>query len=222
MIVFGTAVSDRATYERVALPGIRLAAEADSVVLVEEGHDSIQRPYNLMMERAGGYDDLEALVLLHQDLELTDDSLPRRVRALLADVRAGVVGSFGARDLTLHRWTETTDLHGTAALPGAERRFSSGPREVDVVDGSLLAIAPWAVRAVRFDEALAESFHGYDIDLCQRIRAIGGRVICDDIPYVHHMAKRDDHDAVRRAGVDLAKMWDPELRPREWAAAFQR
>lgn len=221
MIVFGTAVSDRATYERFALPGIRRAAEPNSVVLANEGYDSIQRPYNMLMEEAGARDDLEALVLLHQDFELTDDSLVRRIRPLLADRRAGLVGSLGGRGVSLHRWTETTDLYGTAVIPGGARRFSSGAQRVDVVDGSLLVVAPWVVRALRFDEALAENFHGYDIDLCLRVRAMGGAVICDDIPYFHHMSQREDHDSVRLAGIRLARMWEPALRPREWESAFQ-
>lgn len=221
MIVFGAAVSDRETYERFALTGIRRVAEPDSVIVPHEGHASIQAPYNMLMEQAAGYDDLEALVLLHQDLELLDDSLLRRVRALFADPRVGVVGSFGGRSISLHRWTETTDLYGSAVVPGIERRFNPGPAEVEVVDGQLLVVAPWAVRSLRFGESLAKNFHGYDVDFCWRVRAVGGTAVCDDIPYCHHTAKRKDHDAIRRAGIDLALMWDPALRPPEWQAAFQ-
>jgi hypothetical protein len=221
LIFFGTAVTDQDAYERIALPGIRRVSEPDSIVRTLHGYDSIQRPYNLLMEEAAAREDLEALVLLHQDFELTDGSLSRRVRPLLADQRNGVVGSFGGREIVPHRWTETTQLHGTAVVPGLQRHFGSGPEEVEVVDGSLLVIAPWVTRAVRFNEALARNFHGYDVDFCFRVRAVGGRVVCDDIPYIHRMSPRDDHDAVRLAGLDLATMWDPALRPREWAPAFQ-
>lgn len=223
MIVFGSAVSDRAVYERYALPGIRRAAEPDSVVVAHEGFDSIQRPYNMLMEQAAAHDDLEALVLLHQDLELLDDSLPARVRRVLADPRVGVVGSLGARNIPLHRWTETdmSDLYGTAVLETIERRFSSGSHEVEATDGQLLVIAPWAVRALRFGEDLARNFHGYDVDFCMRVRSVGGTVICDDIPYCHYASRWDDHEAIRLAGIDLALMWDAAIRPREWDPAFQ-
>ena len=37
--------------------------------------------------------------------------------------------------------------------------------EVDTVDGFVLALSPWAVRNVRFDESLGQ-LHGYDFDFC--------------------------------------------------------
>jgi hypothetical protein len=222
MIVFGTAISDEETYERVAQPGIRRASEHDSLVMTRKGHDSIQSPYNEMLEEAASLPDLEALVLLHQDLELTDDSLPERSRRLMRDGRVGLIGALGGKGSRLHLWTEPEELFGTAKVPGFEVRYSDDPREVDGVDGALLVIAPWVVRSVRFADALAENFHGYDVDFALRVRAVGGKVVCDDIPYCHHMAVRNDHDALRLAGIDLATMWDPELRPREWAAAFRR
>jgi GT2 family glycosyltransferase len=221
MIAFGTAVSHDETYERVALPGIRRAAEPDCHVLVRTGHDSIQRPYNEMLDEAAGLPDLEALVLLHQDFELTDDSLPARIRRVMRDPRVGLIGSLGGRTSRLHCWTEPDQLSGTAMAPGVETRHSTGTHEVDAVDGSLLVIAPWVVRSVRFAESLAPNFHGYDVDFSFRVRAVAGKVVCDDIPYFHHMSLRTDHDAIRLAGIDLARMWDTSLRPVEWSAAFE-
>jgi len=226
MIVFGTAISDRTTYEEIALPGIRRAAEPDSAIIVREGYDSIQRPYNEIMDEAAALPDLEALVLLHQDLELTDGSLPARIRRLSGDPRIGLIGSFGARDVRLHcgfAVAKTETLFGTASVEGFEARHSSGAHEVELVDGSLLVVSPWATRSIRFYEPLAEHFHGYDIDFSQRVRAAGGRVICDDIPYVHRMRRpyTDDDRAAYRAmcGV-ISRMWEPEIRPAEWAPAF--
>lgn len=220
MIAFGVATSDRAQYERLALPGIRRAAEEGSLLLERSG-DSIQRAYNQMMLEAEGRDDLEALVLLHQDLELIDDSLPQRVRRILRDPRVGLVGALGARDFSPHVWPAARELYGTFAEPTGTRRFSSDPQEVKGVDGILLVLAPWVVRGLRFNEALAQGFHGYDVDMSLRVRAHGGIVICDDIPYFHHRDSTEDYDAQRRAGVALAHMWDPALRPQEWDSAFQ-
>jgi GT2 family glycosyltransferase len=224
MLAFGTAISDRDAYDRFAAAGISRAAEPGSAILTRSGRDSIQQPYNEMLEEAADITDLEALVLLHQDLELTDDSLPARLRAQLRDPRVGLVGLLGGRSTMLHLWTKTEDLYGTSMAPGVEARHSTGSHEVDAVDGSLLAIAPWAVRSLRFSEALADDFHGYDVDFSMRVRAAGGRVICDDIPYFHHMSPQtpNDVEAIGRAGVALARMWDPALRPPEWEAAFQR
>jgi hypothetical protein len=223
MIAFGSAVSDEAIFERVALPGIRQVIEPDSVVLTRVGYDSIQRPYNEMLDEAAARDDLEALVLLHQDLELLDDSLLRRARAALRDPRVGVVGLFGGRRAPLTCWTDAGRLFGREMSPTSSIHHSAGSHEVEIVDGSLLVLAPWVVRTVRFSEALASDFHGYDFDFCLRVRALGGRVVCSDAPYFHHMRRPwSDAGALRRALGTLVSMWDPEHRPREWAGSFAR
>lgn len=222
MIAFGTAVSDPAAYEEEALPGIERAAEPDSAILTRAGR-TIWQAYDEIMDEAAAQPALEALVLLHQDLELTDDSLPSRVRRLFRDRRTGLVGALGARDVKLHLWLASRELYGTVAARGIDRRFSSGSQEVEGVDGALLVLAPWVVRGLRFGEPPAGGFHGYDVDIAMRVRAHGGRVLCDDIPYFHHRdrARKNDYEAQRLAAVAMARMWDPALRPPEWAPAFQ-
>lgn len=220
MIAFGTAVTDRAAYERLALPGIERAAEPDSRVIVRSG-TAIHTAYNEIMDGAAEHADLEALVLLHQDFELTDGSLPGRIRRLFRDPAVGLAGSLGARNVALHLWLSSRELYGSVAAPGVDRRFSSGPQEVEGVDGALLILAPWVVRGLRFGETEPGGFHGYDVDISMRVRAHGGRLLCEDIPHFHHREPTDDFEAQERAGVALALKWDPELRPREWRSAFQ-
>ena len=225
MLAFATAVSDRAVYEEIALPAIRRVAEPDSLVLTREGFDSIQQPYNELLDEAACHPDLEALVLLHQDLELLDDTLPGRLRRVFEDPRAGLLGALGGRLSKLHCWLTPDRVFGFAIGPNPREpkslRISVGPHEVDGVDGALLVLAPWAVRTVRFDAANGGHFHGYDVDVGCRVRALGGTVICEDIPCRHHTMLKSDYAAQRAAGVALARMWDPALRPREWEPAFQ-
>ena len=220
MIAFGVAVSDPATYERVALPGIERAAESDSLVLTRTGL-SIWRAYDEIIDEAAAHPGLEALVLLHQDLELTDVSLPRRARALFGDPRAGLAGALGARNVQPHLWLASRELYGLVAAPGIERRFSRGRHEVEGVDGALLVLAPWVVRGLRLGEPPAGGFHGYDAELSFRVRAHGGLVLCDDIPHFHHREPKHDFEAQRHAALALARRWDPALRPREWAPSFR-
>lgn len=227
MIAFATAVTDRTTYEEVALPGIRRVAEPDSPILTRDGYDSIQQPYNEMMDEAARLPGLEALVLLHQDLELIDRDLPGRVRRVFEDPRVGLLGALGARVAKLHRWlAPERGVFGFAIGPDQadweERRLSSGPHEVDGVDGALIIAAPWVVRGIRFSDALSPHFHGYDVDIGVRVRAYGGKVICEDIACHHHMTVKDDYEDQVAAGLTLAEMWDPALRPREWDPAFWR
>jgi hypothetical protein len=220
VIAFGVAITDQETYETVALPGIERTAEPDSAIFTRAGLP-IRDAYNELLDEAAALPDLEALVLLHQDLELTDDSLPRRARHIFADPCVGLIGSMGVRNLTLHLWLASRELYGTVAAPGLERRFSTGVQEVEGVDGALLVLAPWVVRGLRFGKLPGVEFHGYDVDISLRVRAHGGRAVCDDIPYFHHHASKHDFEAQRFAGLALARLWDPALRPREWEPAFQ-
>jgi hypothetical protein len=220
MIAFGVAVTDRAVYERFALPGIERASEPDSRVFTRQDLP-IHRAYNEILDEAAAEPELEALALLHQDFELTDDSLPARVRRFFADPCVGLAGSLGARNVTLHLWLASRELYGSVAAPDIERCFSSGPQQVEGVDGALLLLAPWVVRGLRFGDLGVGSFHGYDVDIAMRVRAHGGTILCEDMPHFHHRQPKHDHDPQRRAAVALARAWDPALRPREWEPSFR-
>jgi hypothetical protein len=220
MIAFATAITDREAYERVALPGIRRAAEPDSAILTRSGRDSIQQPYNEMMDEAATLPGLEALVLLHQDLELTDDSLPRRVRSVFDDPRVGLMGPLGGRISKPHCWLWPDQAFGTVdphVLPPVV-----GSEQVDALDGALLVLAPWVVSGLRFGPPADGRFHGYDVDIGFRVGAHGGKVICHHVPCVHRRELKDDYEGQRIAGVALAQIWDPALRPPQWRGAFQR
>ena len=80
MIAFGVAVASEEKLERWALPGIERVVEPDSRLIVRRGFDSIQEPYNEIMDEAGRYADLEALVLLHEDVEITDPRFCAQLR----------------------------------------------------------------------------------------------------------------------------------------------
>jgi GT2 family glycosyltransferase len=221
VFAFGCAVSDPGVFEAVALPSIHAAGEPDSPLLTRHGYDSIQRAYNEMLDEAAGIDGLEALVLIHQDVELTDDSLLPRVRPLLRDPDVGVVGILGGRGVPPHCWWETEDLYGRACTPLVDAHHSEGPHEVEVVDGALLVLSPWTVRELRFDPSFSRDFHGYDVDLCLRVRAGGGKVVCEDVPYMHHMQKPwADHQQYMRAGRAIARRWGRHLSPRERIPSF--
>ena len=79
MILYGCAVTDGETFARFAEPGIRRLtdAEPDSELLAQPSAGSIVRNYNLLRDRAAEREDLEALVLLHQDVEIVDPGVLR-------------------------------------------------------------------------------------------------------------------------------------------------
>ena len=96
MIAFGCAITSDKVYQRFAEPGIRLAEEPDSEILVYGAAGSIFRNYNLLLDRAAKLDGLEALVLLHQDAEIVDPDFCEKVREALRDPEVALVGCAGA------------------------------------------------------------------------------------------------------------------------------
>ncbi len=54
------------------MPGIRRAAEPDSEILDLRSAGTIFESYNALLDEAAALDDLEALVLVHQDAEIVD------------------------------------------------------------------------------------------------------------------------------------------------------
>src|SRR5581483_2444755 len=106
MIVFGCSITQPDTYRRCAEPGIRLLAEPDSEIVANAAAGSLARSYNLIMNQAAEHDDLEALVLVHQDAEIVDPEFCSKLRAALKDPDVGAVGLVGAIDVRSIAWWE--------------------------------------------------------------------------------------------------------------------
>jgi hypothetical protein len=181
-------------------PGIARVAEPDSVVLANMAAGSIPQGYNAIIEAAAEVEDLEALVLVHQDAEIVDADLCAKVRRVLSDDAVGVVGALGvvgARSIAWWEgtvtWSSVTLRYGQSGggdLPAwewARDGVAGEPRTgvVDMVVGWIMVLSPWVVRNVRFDEALGGR-HGYDFDLCLQVRMAGRTVVAEDLRLVHH------------------------------------
>jgi GT2 family glycosyltransferase len=224
VIVFGTAIMNPETHDRCAAPGIRRAAEADSVILAHQTAGSLFRNYNLLLDKAAAYDDLEALVLVHQDAELADPDFAAKVRATFSDPDVAIVGCVGAVGVRSIAWwqgavTWASFSHRYEEFGGGE--FESltwepektpsyaAPGEVDVVDGVVMVLSPWAVRNLRFDESLGQ-LHGYDFDICMQARAAGKKVVTADFRAIHHHSLEliSNPEAWIAAFIRLAEKWD--------------
>lgn len=196
MIVFGSSMTDPEAYRRWARPGIRMVAEPDSEIYAFAAVGSICRSYNLMLDTAAKVEDLEALVLVQQEVEILDPDLCRKVREALSDPEVGAVGPIGATGVKSIAWWEG-DI-SAAPVRLRYQRFGGGeipafswkpheppPAEVDSLDGRLLVLSSWAVRNLRFDESLSLGF-GYDLDLCLKVREAGRRLMTADLPIAIH------------------------------------
>ena len=233
MIAFGSVINDPGLYERCAAPGLRLAAEPDSTILPLGssglGQASIFRNYNLLLEQAAELDDLEAMVIVHQDAEIVDPDFTEKLRKALADPDVGVVGCAGAVGVRNIAWwdgsvTAGSFLHRYQEFGGGEIKGATWDREdaypftrmgeVDTIDGFMMALSPWAVRNLRFDESLGQ-FHGYDFDFCQQVRAAGKKVLTVHLRVIHHHSLNliTDLDGWMAAHRRIAEKWDGEMLP---------
>jgi hypothetical protein len=227
MIAFACPITDGRLYERYARPGVELAKESDSKVWAHQSGGSIFRAYNEFLDLAKEQEGIEALVLLHQDVEITDPEFCRKVRDAVRDPAVAIVGcagAIGARNLSwwegLVTWASFTHRYeemGGGEVPGlswdAERVPSYATTgEVDAIDGVIIVMSPWAIRELRFDESLG-SLHGYDLDICLQARAAGKKVLTTDFRAIHHHSLDliGDQEAWIAAHMRLAEKWEPRF-----------
>ena len=226
MIAFGTAITDPEAYRRYAEPGIKLVAEPDSEVIANLPSGSLFRSYNLILDMVADREDLEALVLVHQDGEIVDPDFCRKLREAFSDPDVGVVGCAGAIGVRSIAWWEGSVtwgsfVHRYQELGGGDvPAFSwngelppyARPGEVDTVDGFVLALSPWTVRNLRFDESLG-ALHGYDFDLCLQVREAGHKVVTTDFKAIHHHSLDlvGDPEGWVAAHIRVAEKWDGRM-----------
>jgi hypothetical protein len=240
VIAFASAMTDAEAYRRYAAPGILMAAEEDSRVLAYSAVGSVCRSYNLLLERAALEPDLEALVLVHQDVELLDPDFCSTVRRTLEDPAVAIAGPVGATGVRTIAWwdgaisaapvVQRYQRFGSGAIPAFSwKRHEPAPAEVDVVDGRLMVLSPWAVETLRFDESLTLG-HGYELDLCLKARAAGRRVVTAHMPvayWTRSLKVVTDGDLWIEAHIQAAERIeglgpDADLEPGSWKQRARR
>jgi hypothetical protein len=246
MIVFGSAITDQAMYRRFAEPGIRTAAggEPATRTIAREADGSIFRNYNAIMDEAAKLDDLEVLVLLHQDAEIVDQQYIPKLRAAMTDPEVGVVGCVGAVGVRSIAWWEgsvtwASFIHryselGGGGIPSLTWDNDALPPyarlgEVETVEGFVLCLSPWVVRNVRFDEQLGSLLHGYDFDFCLQVREAGRKVVTADFKVIHNhsLELASDLEHWIAAHVAVAEKWEgrmpgPAIATQDWKYRARR
>jgi hypothetical protein len=229
MIVFATAVTDPDIYERCAAAGVRRLQEAepDIELMVFASVGSIFRNYNLILDQVARRDDVEALVLIHQDAEIVDPDFMTKLRAALAGPEVAIVGCAGAVDVRSIAWWEGSitwaafthryDEFGGGEIPAFSWATEDLPPfaalgEVDSIDGFVMGLAPWTIQELRFDESLG-ALHGYDFDFCLQARSAGKKVVTADLQVIHHHSLRllENPESWIQAYMQTAKKWEGEL-----------
>lgn len=216
MIVVGTCVSaDGSRYEACAAPTLETFRAAGDVVLTASGdRRGIASVYNTFIDAARARPDCEALVLVHDDVEILDENAREKILAALSGESVGLVGAIGARGVKSLAWWEGV---GVGAVLESRGPITYEEREgnVDAVDGLLLILGRSAFGRLRFDEDAFPRFHGYDVDIALQVRDLGlqVRVIALDV-FHRTRGGLGDERAFFAADTTLVAKWNeqhPEL-----------
>ena len=145
------------------------------------GQTQLTLAYNTILDAYRGRG-MDALILLHDDLEIVDPDAEAKFLAALADDVA-LVGVCGGKGDTTLAWWESEKVGHQMTDSGM---LDFGPRSGDVafIEGSIMVFSPWAVEHLRFDEVYPD-FLGYD-DVCLTARDMGKRVTVVDVATHHH------------------------------------
>jgi 2-polyprenyl-3-methyl-5-hydroxy-6-metoxy-1,4-benzoquinol methylase len=184
VIAYAACVGDPEKFRTICLPGLRRVAQPEDLLIEAEHERSIFAAYNEVLDAVRDRDDLEALVLLHEDTEVTDPRFAELLVGQLADPEIAIVGAVGARGIGGLSWWEA-ECFGRVAETRGLIDFGGGTHSVDTVDGLVMGLSPWAVRNLRFDDHAYEGFDAYDADFCAQARAAGKRVVVTELPVVH-------------------------------------
>jgi len=211
MLAYGVCVGSEQKYQTCARPGLRAFAAPDAPVAECRNAESIFSAYNQILDAFADNSELDGLVLLHEDVQLRDTAFEAKVREALGDETVAVIGVIGARNVTSLAWWEA-EGRGRCAETRGIVDFGVREDDVDVVDGLLLVLSPWAVRTLRFDEEAFCGFHGYDADICLQARAAGRRVRVIDVDLFHHTkGGYGDMVAYHAADATFKSKWETVL-----------
>ena len=197
-----------------------------------EGATDIASGYDALVERSGaGPDDL--LCFLHEDARLhfaAGDVLARVAEAI---PRAGVLGFCGtAAQQPGRAWWRCPPRYGgvrQGAVDPVDLRFRAPTREaagvavepVDALDGYCLVLRRGVLDAVGGFGGSGVGWHGYDVDLCLRVRAAGFVNHVLDLPTSHWSWGAADDD-LAAALAQQTERWGAVLDPASSSAVAAR
>ncbi len=209
MIGFGVCVASAKRYEAFAYRGIERVRtqDPDLALIVVHDANSLPEGYNRILAEARSLARLDALVLCHEDTEITDPSFVAKVRQVLSDDQVAIAGVVGARGLTGIAWWEAEGYGRLVETRGA-LDFRCYEADVEMLDGCILVLSAWAVANLSFDEERYVGFHGYDADICFEARSQAKRVVVTQMDVVHHNRPGlGDREAFTAADAAFRAKW---------------
>jgi hypothetical protein len=175
----------------------RLRAAYPTVEVIENGRNLGFAAANNVGIRRLLATDVDCLLLLNDDTEISPTMLGELVEALYSDDRIGVVGPTIFYHADRRRiWFSggAVDRFGQAGHPGADELDSAGDervRDVDYITGCALMVKRSVFEQVGL---LDERFFAYyeETEFCARVRAAGYRVLLVPWASMWHKVRPDD------------------------------
>lgn len=148
------------------------------------GQPSITVAYNNVLDAYRARGGIDALILIHEDLEMIDPDTEAKVLKAFEDPEIAIVGVAGGKGVTSLAWWEAPERFGHQYTDSGLLELGPREGEADSVEGSFLAFSPWAVDNLRYDERMT-GFHCCD-EIVIGARRAGKRVVVRDIATHHH------------------------------------
>lgn len=171
------------------------------------GQPGIVHAYNTIVAAAFARHDLDALILLHDDLELTDPDAEAKLLAPLTDPDVGLVGVAGGGGDSIYWWNHNPVGHQLTDVMNID--FGQREGDVTLIEGSVMVLSPWLLANLRFDPRFT-GYHGYD-EIGMQVRAAGKRVVVVDVDTHHHnpmgYASEESAAMCRRAAQLYQEKW---------------
>lgn len=204
VVAYGCCVGSWDKYQRYVEP--RIPKGSSNVVATDQ--TSIAVAYNAMLDAHLPYPP-DALVLQHDDLEITDpDAEAKFLAALALDPDVALVGVAGGTGIGSLAWWNANTVGHQLIDSGM---LDLGPRTgyVDLLEGSILVFSPWAIEHLRFDERFP-GFHGYD-DVAMIAHSYGKSAYVADVDTHHHVQlgfkSQESAEAWARADELFREKW---------------
>lgn len=211
MFAVGVCVGPSGKFGQVARPHIGASLGPDVPLWAREGQSSIFTAYNSLLDQAKVAPEIDALLLIHDDVEIRDSMLLSKLSdAIGRHPNAVVIGTVGARYVQGMSWWEGQP-YGEVRDPANHHYYGPGVHPVDCVDGLMLCMTRWAIDNLRFDEETFDGFHGYDTDICFQAREAGKLVlVVPGLDVYHHSSGnvRNLPPEYEQAAEAFRRKWD--------------
>ena len=175
-------------------------------ILALSNQPSIAVAYNKILAT---YQDrgLDALVLLHDDLEITDSRAEEKFLLALTEPDVALVGvAGGTPDPPSITWWENGSRIGHQMTDSGMLDFGERSGDVLFIEGSIMVLSPWAIENLRFDTRY-RGFLGYD-DICVTAKLVHGkRVVVADVDTHHHSTVGFKSEAIRASWHETDRLF---------------